>query len=209
VIDAEGLVEIFIQPGEVFVGDGEMLIRTLLGSCVAVTVWHPRTGVGGMCHFMNPSRPQRTATGVTPDLDGRYGDEALTLLATYFGDRGIRMSHCQVKVFGGGSQFQDRAEAPVMDVPARNVEAALALLPAHGVEPLAMHLGGAGHRLVILDVRSGEVWMRHVDTQHRRATAARVPAARRAVGEPVAADRSGRREVRTGPALQPSRRRDE
>jgi chemotaxis protein CheD len=168
VTDPEGLVEIFVQPGEVFVGDGEMLIRTLLGSCVAVTVWHPRSGVGGMCHFMMPRRPHRRRAGAAEDLDGRYGDEALQMLSDEFSARSIKVAQCQVKVFGGGSQFQDRGEARVMDVPARNVEAALDLLPQHGVTPLAMHLGGEGHRLVILDVRTGEVWMRHVDTAAQR-----------------------------------------
>src|SRR5439155_18563598 len=43
-------LEIFLQPGEWYFGDADTRIRTLLGSCVAITMWHPRRCLGGMCH---------------------------------------------------------------------------------------------------------------------------------------------------------------
>lgn len=161
-------IEVFVQPGEVFIGDGALLVRTLLGSCVTFTVWHRRTKVGGMCHYMMPRRP---AGPSDEPLDGRYGDEAMKLLDAELAARGLRLSGCEVKVFGGGSQFEGKLDASTFDVHARNVETALALLHQWGLEPAAMHLGGVGHRLVVLDLRSGEVWMRHVDKSRPAARA--------------------------------------
>jgi hypothetical protein len=48
-------------------------LRTLLGSCVAITLWHPTRRIGGMCHFLLPERKRRT----NEPPDGRYGDEAV------------------------------------------------------------------------------------------------------------------------------------
>jgi len=34
-------LEIFLHQGEVYFGDRDTRIRTVLGSCVAITMWHP------------------------------------------------------------------------------------------------------------------------------------------------------------------------
>ena len=54
----DDILEIFLQPGEFYFGEGKTRIRTLLGSCVAITLWHPRLHIGGMSHYMLPSRPR-------------------------------------------------------------------------------------------------------------------------------------------------------
>jgi chemotaxis protein CheD len=152
--------EVFLRPGELWFGGGDIRVRTLLGSCVAVTLWHPQARIGGMCHYMTPSRPAGTTV---QELSGRYADEALLILLDGVDAHGTRPEEYQVKMFGGGSQFAVPAGSPV-DVAAWNVEAGLQLLEAHGLRLSAMHLGGTGHRQVILDIDRGDVWMRHVDT---------------------------------------------
>ena len=50
-------MEIFLEPGEFqFTTDPDVRLRTLLGSCVALTMWHPKCRYGAMCHFLLPSR---------------------------------------------------------------------------------------------------------------------------------------------------------
>jgi chemotaxis protein CheD len=154
--------EVFLQPGELYFGDGKTRIRTLLGSCVSVTLWHPRAKVGGMCHYMMPTRPGRQdERQQAPGLDGRYADEALALLVEHIQVRGLTPQKFQAKLFGGGRQFQTQGRDGVFDVPERNVQAGIDLLEALGIPVLATHLGGSGHRQVLLDLWSGQVWMRH------------------------------------------------
>jgi len=64
--DPDGILEIFLGPGDLFFGDRDTRIRTLLGSCVAVTLWHPRAKLGGMCHFVVPTRPASGWRAGTP-----------------------------------------------------------------------------------------------------------------------------------------------
>jgi chemotaxis protein CheD len=51
----EVLREVYVQPGESCLVSEPAIIRTLLGSCVGVTFWVPRLGIGALCHAMLPS----------------------------------------------------------------------------------------------------------------------------------------------------------
>jgi len=48
--------EIYLQPGEYFWGGENNRVKTLLGSCVAICIWHPKLKIGGMSHCLLPSR---------------------------------------------------------------------------------------------------------------------------------------------------------
>ena len=132
--------KVFLHPGELcFASDGEHL-HTLLGSCVSITLWHPRLRVGGMCHFVLPSRPVGS-TSRRPD--GRYGDEAVELFERAAEERHSALPDYQVKVFGGGNMLGDQAGSPEDLVGTRNAEAAIKLLMARGVELAVADARGA------------------------------------------------------------------
>jgi chemotaxis protein CheD len=152
------VIEIFLQPGELWFGDEHTRIRTVLGSCVAVTLWHPRRRIGGMCHYMLPSRVR----GTRP-LDGRYGDEALDMLT-----REIKAAHgypheYEAKLFGGGRMFQRALDIATsgVQVSDRNIAAGRELVRRHGFILKAEQMGGHGHRQVVFDIWSGHAWVRH------------------------------------------------
>jgi len=164
----EFVIEIFLQPGEVYFGDAGTRIRTLLGSCVSITLWHPRQRVGGMCHYMLPNRPVRHANS----LDGRYAEEAVELLLREIAKVDTRPSEYEVKMFGGGNMFQQCIESGAkkiarvwkgdgMGVAQRNIEIGRALLARHGFHVKTENVGGNDRRHLIFDVWSGHVWMRH------------------------------------------------
>jgi len=151
--------EVFLQPGELFVADANFQIRTILGSCVSITLWHPVALMGGMSHFLLPSRGK---TVPEQELDGRYADEALTLMLKDLKAAGVNHEQCQAKVFGGGNMFPGHTQAGDMNVGQRNGEAARLLLQQHGIEVVTESLYGNGHRQVIFTISSGEVWSRQI-----------------------------------------------
>lgn len=151
-------IDIFLQPGDIYFGDRGTRIRTVLGSCVSVTFWQPQLLLGGMCHIMLPERIG-TAAG---EPDGRYAADALALL---FGDMraaGTQPGEYQAKLFGGGRMFAFKAGHEALDIGRRNIEMARRLLRRHGIEPASEHLAGMGHRSIIFDVASGDVWVKHM-----------------------------------------------
>ena len=61
-----------VLPGEYFVSSEDMVIMTVLGSCIAACIWDPHLHIGGMNHFMLPE-------GDGSDTTGRYGSYAMEL----------------------------------------------------------------------------------------------------------------------------------
>ena len=162
--DAPG--EIYLQPGDWHFGSGNTRVRTLLGSCVAIAVWHPRLRVGGLCHFMLPTRNAYARHGHPPHgqgghgahLDGRYADEAMYLFLRSMHAAGARPQEFDAKLFGGGRMFG--GEGAAGDVPYRNIAAARALVQQHGMRLRAEHLGGQGHRNLVFELWSGDAYLR-------------------------------------------------
>lgn len=150
------VIDVFLQPGEFYFGEKDIRIRTLLGSCVSITLWHPGKLIGGMCHYMLPTRG-----GAQSALDGRYADEAMLLFMREIELSKTHPAEYEVKLFGGGNMFPQFAKSVAgQDVPARNVEAARRLAKEYGFKIAAENLGGNGHRQILFDIWSGHVWVK-------------------------------------------------
>jgi chemotaxis protein CheD len=86
--------KIHIIQGEYRVSaDPDVMLTTLLGSCVAACLWDPLAGVGGMNHFLLPG--EAGAEGM------RYGVHAMELLVNDIQRRGGRRERLTAKLFGG------------------------------------------------------------------------------------------------------------
>jgi len=148
--------EIYLHPGEFHFGARDTRIRTILGSCVSIVMWHEKRLIGGMCHYILPNR-NRTLTDV---LDGRYAEEAIELFMTHIHAANTRSRDYQVKIFGGGNMFAHyKRSEKCVDVSCQNVMAARELIKRYDLNVVGENLGGAGHRQVVFDIWSGYVWM--------------------------------------------------
>ena len=155
-----GVREIYLYPGQRWFGSGVLTLRTLLGSCVSMTLWHPRHQLGGMCHYLLPTDP--TWTQDRPK-DARYADEAIALFMEDLTRTGTRPVDYQVGLFGGSNMFAALGvnnQAGSIDVGRRNAAAGRELLQHHGFRGVTEDLGGEGHRQVTLDLRDGSLWLR-------------------------------------------------
>ena len=163
------MIDIFLQPGEYYFGEKDTRIRTLLGSCVSITMWHPKKLIGGMCHFLLPSRSRNGSE----ELDGRYGDEAILLLLREVQQHKTHPSEYVVKVFGGGKMFgNEKKHLPCLDrpcaevfhscqnVPCRNASQGIAILKQERISIHSHDLGGMSSRNIIFDISNGKVWVR-------------------------------------------------
>lgn len=163
------VVEIFLQPGDFYFGDRDTRIRTLLGSCISIVMWHPKLLIGGMCHYMLSTRGDKAIS----HLDGRYGDEAILM----FFREAIRNSSNPheyiVKIFGGGNMFSNaraqvacasrpcsEAYRECRNVSCKNIVKGTSLLEDYGFTIQSRDLGGTVSRNIIFDIWSGDVWVR-------------------------------------------------
>lgn len=153
-------LDVVLQPGEYAVGDARCRMRTVLGSCVSITLWHPRQRIGAMSHFLLARREGRPGP-----LDARYGEEAMQLMIQDLQRADVKIAQCEAKVFGGGDMFPDHhPQRPTNrpNVGRSNGDAARRLLQAHGLTLHAGSLYGVGHRQIVFDVATGDVWARQI-----------------------------------------------
>jgi chemotaxis protein CheD len=107
-----------VLPGEYFVSNEDLVIMTVLGSCIAACIWDVKSRTGGMNHFMLPD-------GDSLDGSGRYGSYAMELLINEMLKMGARRETMQAKVFGGGAVM---AGFTTMNVGERNTKFVLEYL---------------------------------------------------------------------------------
>ena len=155
---SDDTLKVVLGAGDFYFGRGRTRISTLLGSCVSITLWHPRQHIGGMCHYMLTERKR------SPDTvpDGRYASEAFDLFLQNVEQASTRPTDYQAKLFGGanmlGSAHEDRLE-----VGARNIEYARRFLASHHIAVIAEHVRGSGRRKLHFDLWSGDVWLAFPD----------------------------------------------
>jgi chemotaxis protein CheD len=91
-----------ISPGEYFYTDKDMMIVTVLGSCISACIRDSKTGIGGMNHFMLPD--SAAADKDSPVSESmRYGTYAMEVLINQLIRNGARRENLEAKIFGGGN----------------------------------------------------------------------------------------------------------
>lgn len=144
-----------LMPGELFFGEGVSNLHTLLGSCVAVTWWHPKRRIGGMCHYLLPSRKREAGQ----PRDGKYGDEAIGMMADAIRRAGARPENFEVHLYGGADTMPD-LERSMRYVGERNIEVGFSLIDELGFNLVGVDVGENVPRNVSINLLTGEVTMR-------------------------------------------------
>jgi chemotaxis protein CheD len=162
-----GCQAVKVLPGEYFVARGELLLVTVLGSCISACVRDREMGVGGMNHFMLPESDRDD--GPVP-ASARYGAYAMEVLVNHLLKLGAQRASLEAKVFGGGRVMESLAGSRVGE---RNVAFVLDYLATEGIPVVAQDLLDVYPRKVYFFPGSGRVMMKKLvqvanDTLFRR-----------------------------------------
>ena len=150
-----------ILPGEYFVTPRDLLIVTVLGSCVSVCLRDPQNGIGGMNHFMLPGNSD---DGFGPvSSSARYGVYAMEVLINHLLKLGARRHQLEAKVFGGGCVLRG---ITANNIGQRNVDFVLDYLHTEGIELLAEDLLDIYPRKVYFFPASGRVLVKKLKNLH-------------------------------------------
>ncbi len=136
-------------------------MRTLavhgLGSCVALVLYEPRAGAGGLAHVLLPgSKPE---TDTTTDLPAKYAASALEALRSGLAALGARPSILRAALVGGARMFESETDLET-GVGARNVESLGRILRSQGIPLAAEDTGGRQGRTVMFDLPEGRLRVR-------------------------------------------------
>lgn len=150
-----------ILPGEYFVTQRDLVIVTVLGSCVSVCLRDHVSGIGGMNHFMLPGNNDG---GISPiSASARYGVYAMELLINHLLKLGARRNCFEAKVFGGGSVLRGMTANNIGD---RNVEFVHDYLHTESIPVVAEDLLDIYPRKVYYFPATGRVMVKKLRNLH-------------------------------------------
>ena len=160
-----------VLPGEYYVSDEDIVIMTVLGSCIAACIWDSRLRIGGMNHFMLPEGGA--------DTSGRYGSYAMELLINELIKRGSTREYMQAKVFGGGAVI---AGMTSMNVGERNTQFVLDYLATERIPVVSKDVMDIYPRKVVFFPVTGKAIVKRLahahpdtlETQERQGVATRL-----------------------------------
>ncbi|MCY4333604.1 MAG: chemotaxis protein CheD [Litoreibacter sp.] len=101
----------------------DVVLSTILGSCVAVCMYDPIQNVGGLNHYLLPH------DGTSGPQERKYGAMAMELLINGLLRRGAERANLKAKVFGGAD-----VTSKFSGIGARNVDFAFSFLEREGFE---------------------------------------------------------------------------
>ena len=143
-----------LLPGEFYVTGSNMVLVTVLGSCVSACIRDARTGVGGMNHFMLPEGGNADEVA---NASARYGTYAMEVLINTILKQGARRDNLEAKVFGGGNVLEGLT---VANVGPRNAAFVRAFLKTEGIPLRAHDLEDIYPRKVYFFPRTGRAMVR-------------------------------------------------
>ncbi|MDR1577179.1 MAG: response regulator [Deltaproteobacteria bacterium] len=124
---------VFILPGEYFISKQPHIISTLLGSCVAVCLYHPVHHFGGMNHYMLPTSPNK-------ERSGKYGDYAIAVLLQFMERTLGGLQGLQAIISGGAKVVETISSGTQIGL--RNIEIAQETLRKRGIPIIKENIGG-------------------------------------------------------------------
>jgi chemotaxis protein CheD len=146
---------VYLYPGQLVVAGDVRLVTTILGSCVAVCLWDPKTMLAGINHYLLPTNPLRG------QMDARYGNTAIEQLIDQMVERGAAISRLSAKVVGGAAvmaSFSGRRQS-IGDL---NVEVAHESLKKFAIPVVAEQVGGQRGRKLLFHTGNGCAYSKEI-----------------------------------------------
>lgn len=151
-------VAIYLNPAEIVLAEGPATVTTVLGSCVAVTIFSPQTRLGTICHGVLPNGMDQEP--------GKYVDQAVRYMVNFFQERQVPVDALVAKVFGGADMFpQMRGVRDQGTIGAQNILAALSTLEQVGINPAVIEVSGQQGRKLVFFSETGEVFIKRVQKE--------------------------------------------
>ena len=95
-------LQYFLYPSSLFVSKEPYVVKTILGSCVAICIWDKRLKIGGMNHYMLPNWNGNDLASP------KYGNIAIDKLINKLLLLGSKKEDLIAKIFGGGDMLEGK-----------------------------------------------------------------------------------------------------
>jgi chemotaxis protein CheD len=149
-----------VLPGEFYISKEDIVLSTVLGSCISVCIYDPLLDFGGMNHFMLPASSEQD------DIERplRYGLFAMEQLINGMMKNGCTRENMQIKVTGGGALISG-----LISIGTQNINFIKKYIVEENLQLISIDLGGDQARRVAYFPKTGRMLVKklsHLDDQH-------------------------------------------
>lgn len=145
--------EISVPMAGLEIVSGDSILRTFVGSCVAVCIYDKEKKIGGMAHIMLPKNNTGNSTKGTKQ-EGKFADEAIDVIIEKLKNISPSLK-LQAKIAGGAKIFAHESETGTLNIGNKNIIEIRLILQEKKI-PLISQLVGA---------KNGRWVTFHCDTQ--------------------------------------------
>ncbi len=145
----------FLKPGFIYLTAEPTVITTVLGSCIAVTLFDKKNKIGGMNHFVHPVMSRGEISSAL------YAKPATLQLLKLFQETGAFFKTLEAQIFGGATHPEATGE--LATIGERNKKIAEDLLTKFGVRLIGQEVGGYYGRKILFNTMTGEIMIAKVE----------------------------------------------
>jgi len=157
------LAPFHLKPSELFVSREPYEVTTVLGSCVAVTMFSARLSLAAICHAMLPAPDEGRCPDVRSLEPFKFVTCVVPAMAEAFRRAGLNPAEIEVKLFGGANLINRHDGRPCPDcVGPANVRMAIRMLQEEDLFIRASNVGGGRGRKIVFNTLTGEVMHKHL-----------------------------------------------
>ncbi len=160
----------FLHTGDCFLGVRPTVVSTVLGSCVAVTLFSRRLGMGAICHAFLPTVAGSRYSSIDEEPQPcRFVDSALERMFLSMERLGAKPKEMEIKVFGGAAGYATGIGPETgLSMGPKNVAQVDQELERRGLHPQVRDVGGPRGRKIFFLTSTGEIWLKRLQTMEPR-----------------------------------------
>ncbi len=152
-----------IYPGEYYVTTDNVVIATLLGTCISTCLIDDTSGVYGMNHFLLPYQSKHRKHDFL-DRNALFGVSAMEYLINTMMKKGAIRKNIKAKVFGAGSILTN-AEISRLVIK-NNITFVTEFLEAENIPIVSKDIGGDhGRKIYFFTEKKGSVLLKRITNE--------------------------------------------
>lgn len=154
---------VYLHPGEIFFGREQVLVSTVLGSCLAITMFCETNRFSGISHCIMPKCTQGNSLCSQCAEPYKYVDCTIIKMLEIFNSKNIKNEDIEIKMFGGADVLKPINKLKnISSVGDQNIKSALNMLDKLKLKLVSKDVGGKLGRKIIYRVNTGEVYLKRL-----------------------------------------------
>lgn len=159
-----GLPSVLLNPGEMHFAETPSVVRTVVGTSIAVLFFNRRMSIGSICHGHLPSCYFRQLCKGGCSEQATYVECAVENLIRQFKGKGASVHELEVRIIGAAELFDaKKPERLWLNVGFRNFVAARWTLQKNGIGRVSTDIGGMHARQIAFYPHTGAVIMKRLN----------------------------------------------